>query len=90
MHLPDDAFTAGCDRPSMPELRIAAVTVLMTIQNMIGHGFHPDSPILDYQHKVGDTLVPSFSENEAHCLQNGLDFCRDILGDKIYQPDLWM
>jgi hypothetical protein len=65
-----------------PDVKVAAVALLFAIQNAIGRGFHPDTPMTEYE--------PAFDEMEAHTLQLGIDFCHDILGEKVYQPDLWL
>ena len=55
------------------------------INERIGHGYHPDTPMCDYVMKGASGWdVPSFSRIEAEQLQAKHDAMLKVLGDNVY------
>lgn len=59
-----------------------AKQVVSYLFEILGGGFHPDTPISDYINT--GTILPTFTEPEISRLQPLLEQCFDVMGESIY------
>lgn len=68
--------------PTKVETIEDAKLVIQFLENILGGGFHPDTPIADYVFTL--TGIASFTKEATKVLQPLLNDCFKVMGDYIY------